>query len=231
MNRNVTRLYRRAQRTCARCRNHGLNILVRGHKRYCKYRHCVCDKCYQTAQRQKLMAAQTAQRRAEEEDRRRSRVEVEALSCGNVKRLYRPYELNSDKDKPQDAPHKEASKHMMESIALLQGMCNLPPTAAPLLHLILTRVSSNPITVYRLFLKTKEDLELQRLDDSDLTLPQGDTKVPKHTTSLYHPLSVHCNACLTASLCQSIYPYNFDITSTVKAKSDESVKNWPPSDS
>lgn len=56
MNRNPSRIYRRAQRTCARCRNHSLNILVRGHKRYCKYRHCVCDKCFQTAQRQKVTA-------------------------------------------------------------------------------------------------------------------------------------------------------------------------------
>lgn len=49
----------------------------------------------------KLMAAQTAQRRADEEDRRRSKVEVEALSCGGpAKRLYRPYEVAAAKDKP-----------------------------------------------------------------------------------------------------------------------------------
>lgn len=59
----------RKESNCVRCRNHGMKIILRGHKQYCPYASCTCDKCRFTAEQQRQMRLQNAIRRAEANDR------------------------------------------------------------------------------------------------------------------------------------------------------------------
>ncbi|XP_049524799.1 doublesex- and mab-3-related transcription factor C2-like [Dermacentor silvarum] len=130
-------------KTCSRCRNHGMRVVLKGHKRQCPHRYCTCDRCDLVTMRRQILAEEASIQKKQE-------AESSLLAAG---RLCGQDNLDSRKLSDLLKQHKSAVKKYQKYILLRPNTfgddhpkpkipkCKITATPMPLVLLLCNFVS------------------------------------------------------------------------------------------
>lgn len=107
---------------CARCRNHGIRKILKGHKKACNFKQCGCDKCLVTKDRQSFIAKEIAMHRYEIKNKTESTDDLTSLKLNIVRK--KTCDVEPKRVEKEKIDIKAASKHTNRGEVRRDQMCS-----------------------------------------------------------------------------------------------------------
>ncbi|XP_065656207.1 uncharacterized protein LOC101235288 [Hydra vulgaris] len=109
---------------CARCRNHGVDYELKGHKEKCKFKDCVCRSCLVVLERQKVTAARVAhlrhQRKVAERKGLSSYHDFNALTEEEEYVLSQNYETRNEEKRTYVREKKQFNHDSYDRVSMIE---------------------------------------------------------------------------------------------------------------